>query len=76
MLLSKGHAHKRPLVRAGSKIIESHAYICVFCLPGCSALSPAEDPQLREFLDEFAKDMVRVGTRLEDTMAEGMKQEA
>ena len=31
-------------------------------------------PQLREFLDEFAKDMVRVGTRLEDTMAEGMKQ--
>ncbi len=33
-------------------------------------------PQLREFLDEFAKDMVRVGTRLEDTMAEGMKQQA
>jgi hypothetical protein len=27
-------------------------------------------------LDEFAKDMVRVGTRLEDTMAEGMKQQA
>jgi hypothetical protein len=30
-------------------------------------------PQLREFLDEFAKDVVRVGTRLEDTIAEGLK---